>query len=119
MVMEFLDQYQMFGGRPNFDTCWKDVYNEEEYCHSLTCQQAVTVVTGLLDALYQLHNEGICHGDFYGHNILIRSKTDKAVKLGDFGGAFVYDKSDTACAACIQRCELRSFAVLVNEIIEY
>lgn len=111
LVMEFLDQYQMFGGRPNFDTCWKDVYDNGR---QLTSEQAVSAVTGLLDALCKLHSVGLCHGDFYGHNILIQETNLSNVRLGDFGGAFFYDKA-APYAALIEQCELRSFAVLVEE----
>lgn len=112
LTMEFLDQYQMFGGRPNFDTCWKDVYDNNR---QLTSEEADTVVTGLLGALSQLHSVGLCHGDFYGHNILIQETNLSNVRLGDFGGAFFYDRS-APYAGLIEQCELRSFAVFVDEV---
>ncbi|CAB9504673.1 leucine rich repeat [Seminavis robusta] len=116
LVMEFLDGYQMFGGRPNFETCWKDVY-DDTINRQVTSEEAETIVTGLLDALCQLHHVGICHGDFYGHNILIQETNLAQVRLGDFGGAFFYD-TESPYATLIQQCELRSFAVFVEEVVD-
>mmetsp|Transcript_20738 Transcript_20738/g.30693 ORF Transcript_20738/g.30693 Transcript_20738/m.30693 type:complete len:445 (+) Transcript_20738:60-1394(+) len=118
LVMEFLEGYEMMGGRPNFDTCWKDVYDDDSRS-KWTGPQALEFVTGLLKALAQLHAIGLCHGDFYGHNILIQPNNPTQVRLGDFGGAFFYDTTDASTAPFIRQCELRSFAVLVEEVINH
>ena len=70
--MELLENYKAFAGPPSMESCSRDVYQEDD---CIDVNQTVAMVTGLLDALVKLHETGVCHGDFYGHNILV-SKDD-------------------------------------------
>jgi serine/threonine protein kinase len=78
----------------------------------------------MLQALTYLHLRGICHADFYAHNILFR-REPRLIKLTDFGSfsspilgaAFFYDTS-TDYGRSIQVCELRAFSTLILELTE-
>jgi hypothetical protein len=112
LVMEFLDGFKALAGPPSMDSCSRDVYGDQT---SLTQRFAWKIAGNLLFALHQLHSQkGICHGDFYGHNILISPETE-SVKLSDFGAAFFYDV-DSDYGKLLQRVELRSYSVLVDEL---
>jgi tRNA A-37 threonylcarbamoyl transferase component Bud32 len=110
LVMELLENFTAFADPPSMESCSRDVYQQE---NSVTARQAVKMVAGLLDALVKLHECGICHGDFYGHNILIK---EEEVRLSDFGAAFFYDRN-AVYAELVERMEMRAFAHLLDEII--
>lgn len=112
LVMEYLDQYSALAGPPSFETCSRDVYTDSVcIVHD---EQAEKILSHLLEALAKLHSVGICHGDFYGHNILV-SQDGSDVRLSDFGAAFFYDR-EHEYGTSIEAIELRSFAVLVEEV---
>lgn len=109
LVMELLENFTAFADPPSMESCTRDVYQQED---SVTARQAVVMVSGLLDALVKLHECGICHGDFYGHNILTK---EEEVRLSDFGAAFFYDRNSNY-AHLVETMEMRAFAHLVDEI---
>lgn len=114
LIMEYLDNYEALAGPPSMETCSRDVYART----SITLTRAERIVTGLLRVLTNLHAKGICHGDFYGHNILIHegaTEEEFRVKLSDFGAAFFYDVT-APYAKWIEKIELRAFGVLVEEL---
>jgi len=113
LVMEYLDQFQVLAEAPSLETCSRDVYTNGS--PFLTEEQAEIVLTELLEALSKLHQVGICHGDFYGHNILLAKDNPSNVRLSDFGAAFFYDKS-SQYGKLLEQIELRAFAVLVEEV---
>lgn len=114
LVMEYLHQFLPLAGPPSFDTCSRDVYPDDS-SSQLIWEQAETLVSGLLNALTKLHAVGICHGDFYGHNILCHQDDVAKVKLSDFGAAFFYDRQ-SAYGSMLETVELRAFAILVEEM---
>jgi serine/threonine protein kinase len=114
LVMEFLQGYEALAGPPSMETCSRDVYPDDRRLTPISEDFAWTIAMNLLGVLQKLHQKGICHGDFYGHNILISTATQQ-VKLSDFGAAFFYDPS-SAYGPLIQQVELRSYAVLVEEL---
>jgi serine/threonine protein kinase len=109
LVMEFLKGYEALAGPPSLETCSRDTYPINQ---KLSEHFAWRIALRLLRVLLKLHQNGICHGDFYGHNILVSSSE---VKLSDFGAAFFYDPS-TSYGRCIHQIELRSYCVLVEEL---
>jgi tRNA A-37 threonylcarbamoyl transferase component Bud32 len=119
LVMEYLGGYRALASPPSFETCSRDVYDTNI---SLSYHQAVSVVSKLLQALVTLHRAGICHGDFYAHNILFNDQEEQQqqqqVRLTDFGAAFFYDKQ-SPYGKLVERTELRAFAVLVEELVEH
>lgn len=111
LVMEFLDGYEALAGPPSMASCSRDVYGDR----TLSADIAWTIAKNLLRVLHKLHSEkAICHGDFYAHNILVNLDT-QSVKLSDFGAAFFYDP-DSDYGRLLQRVELRSYSVLVEEL---
>jgi hypothetical protein len=114
LVMEYLHQFSPLAGPPSFDTCSRDVYPNDG-SSQLIWDHAETLVSGLLDALTKLHAVGICHGDFYGHNILCSDDDATKVKLSDFGAAFFYDRQ-SHYGSMLETVELRAFAILVEEV---
>lgn len=114
LIMEYLDNYEALAGPPSMETCSRDVYART----SISLTRAERIVTGLLRVLTNLHAKGICHGDFYGHNILIHegaTEEEFRVKLSDFGAAFFYDVT-APYAKWIEKIEMRAFGVLVEEL---
>jgi serine/threonine protein kinase len=112
LVMEFLDGYEALSGPPSMSSCSRDVYGDDR---TLSASFAWTIAKNLLQVLHKLHSEkAICHGDFYAHNILIAPEAE-SVKLSDFGAAFFYDP-DSRYGKLLQRVELRSYSVLVEEL---
>eukprot|EP00547_Thalassionema_nitzschioides_P004366 CAMPEP_0194216942 /NCGR_PEP_ID=MMETSP0156-20130528/20051_1 /TAXON_ID=33649 /ORGANISM="Thalassionema nitzschioides, Strain L26-B" /LENGTH=439 /DNA_ID=CAMNT_0038945833 /DNA_START=83 /DNA_END=1402 /DNA_ORIENTATION=- len=112
LVMELLENFQALAGPPSMESCSRDVYPND---YSLTAEDGMHLVSGLLQVMMQLHARGIMHGDFYGHNILI-SDCAKKVKLSDFGAGFFYDPKEKY-GACLEQIEVRAFGILVGEVI--
>lgn len=114
LVMEFLENVQALAQPPSLVSCSRDVYNPSQ---SITSSEARAIASKLLNMLTKLHTVGICHGDFYGHNILVQSNDPTTIKLSDFGAAFFYDREATY-GSLVERVELRAFAVLVDELVK-
>jgi len=115
LIMELLTDYKVFANPPSLQSCSRDCYDEN---HSLSSEQASSMVNQLLCTLRKLHEKGITHGDFYGHNILVSTKTDDShVWLTDFGAAFFYDRT-SEFGDLIQMVERRAFSHLVYEIAD-
>lgn len=110
LVMELLEGYSALAGPPSMDSCSRDVYTDGM---TMGATVAVSLVKGLLQVMCALHELGICHGDFYGHNILIADGAK--VKLSDFGAAFFYDKA-AGYGELIQQIEMRAFRIMVEEV---
>ena len=113
LVMEYLDKFHALANSPSFETCSRDVYTDAS--PSLTWPQGQKLLSGLLTELVHLHHLGICHGDFYGHNILVSEKDPSDVRLSDFGAAFFYEKQ-TEYGTLLEQTELRAFAILIEEV---
>jgi serine/threonine protein kinase len=112
LVMEFLEGCEGLAGPPNMETCSRDVYERK----NISVQNAKIIVQGMLQVLTELHAKGICHGDFYGHNILLQESDESfRVKLSDFGAAFFYDTA-APYAELVQRIEMRAFGVCILEL---
>ena len=117
LVMEYLPAVKALADPPSLVSCSRDVYRED--APSWNKSQAEHVITTLLETLIGLHRAGICHADFYSHNILVHeSDEDDAlpqVRLTDFGAAYMYDR-EADYATAIETTELRAFGVFVDEI---
>lgn len=116
LVMEYLENYSALAGPPSLESCSRDVYTRDNTY--MTEAQAISMVSGLIEVLEQLHFHGVIHGDFYSHNILISDDDRSKVKLSDFGAAFFYD-TEAEYGTKLQRTELRAFAVFVDEIKDH
>lgn len=115
LIMELLTDYRVLAGPPSLESCSRDVY---EPGMTLSIKQVTAIVEHLLYALMKLHQRGICHGDFYGHNVLISNNNDvdeNRVWLTDFGAAFVYDTASDY-GKRVEATERRAFGHFVREI---
>jgi tRNA A-37 threonylcarbamoyl transferase component Bud32 len=115
LVMELLQDFRAIGDPPSFVSCSRDVYSNDSLVHELTTERAISIMSALLQALVALHEQGICHGDFYGHNILVCATDLHQVRLSDFGAAFFYAKG-SLYGTLLERIELRAFALFVEEV---
>lgn len=114
LIMELLKDYTVFADPPSLESCSRDVYDGDMRAR-FSEKRALAMVDHLLYALMKLHEQGICHGDFYGHNILISDKDEERLWVTDFGAAFFYDKHSEYGKA-IEVVERRAFGHLVSEI---
>ena len=114
LAMELLERYQALSGPPSMESCSRDVYEEDQ---TLSARDALIMLQGLLSVLVHLHAKGICHGDLYGHNILVPQDDGKSIKLSDFGAAFFYD-TNAEYGRFVEQAEVRAFAILVDEVIK-
>jgi len=112
LIMELLKDYNVLAGPPSLESCSRDVYEEGM---KISNERAVALVGHLLQALTKLHEVGICHGDFYGHNILTSTADENHAWLTDFGAAFIYDVKSNY-GKLIEGAERRAFSHLVSEV---
>lgn len=110
LVMEYLEDHSALADPPSMQSCSRDVYRPDAL---ESVDDTVQMMTQLLDALVELHGHGVCHGDFYAHNILVRRGHPS--RLTDFGAAFCYDR-DAPYGKLVQAIELRSFGILAQEV---
>ncbi|HEY9029130.1 MAG TPA: lipopolysaccharide kinase InaA family protein, partial [Burkholderiaceae bacterium] len=68
------------------------------------------------DALAHLHAQGLMHGDFYAHNLLVDD--DAHALLGDFGAASFLPEGDPARVEALERIDRRALDVLVDELAQ-
>ena len=118
LVMEYLDGFVPLAGPPSMESCSRDVYDMTTSSIAMSGEQAETLISKLLEALAALHASGICHGDFYGHNILVESTNPANVRLTDLGAAFFYDKASPS-APYIELTEIRAFCILCQEVHQH
>lgn len=96
---------------PSFDSCTRDVFSSDRVLSGQASAKIVDEMTGLLDAL---HERGICHGDFYAHNMLVNDDGD--VLLGDFGAAGFLGDLPRHQATAMIGIERRALGILKTEL---
>ncbi|WP_429152537.1 leucine-rich repeat-containing protein kinase family protein [Aeromonas veronii] len=119
LVMELIDSaFANLAGPPSLDSCTRDVYPEGLH---LSVPDALAMAHGIASVAGHLHRAGIMHGDLYGHNILFARGSDAPARalLGDFGAAFLYDRSDRERALGLERLEVRAFGCLLEELLAH
>ena len=83
LVMELIpSHYLNLGLPPSLESCTRDQFSED---FQLTPQMLIYLLKQATSALHHLHQQGLVHGDFYAHNVLIDSQGH--LLLGDFGAA--------------------------------
>ncbi|WP_166224150.1 protein kinase [Pseudomonas atagonensis] len=113
LVMQLIDpSYRNLAGLPSLDSCSRDVYAEE--CR-FSAEVALKIAQGIASAAEHLHQQGITHGDLYGHNILLNDQGE--CLLGDFGGASFHATTDSLETQALQRIEVRAFGILLGELL--
>lgn len=113
LVMQLIDpSFANLAGLPSLASCSRDVYADDR-CFS--AQVALRIAMGIASAAEHLHQQGITHGDLYGHNILLNDQGD--CLLGDFGAASFHSTTDSLETRALQRIEVRAFGVLLEELL--
>ena len=106
-------RYRSLAGPPSLASCTRDVYAPDA---RFTPAQAQAIARGAGDALAHLHAQGLVHGDFYAHNLLVDD--DAHALLGDFGAASFLPEGDRARVEALERIDRRALDVLVDELAQ-
>ena len=69
LLCTLLEGYQALGGPPSLSSVTRDTYPDG---FSRTLEALLRMARRLSRTLCELHRHGICHGDVYSHNLLIR-----------------------------------------------
>jgi hypothetical protein len=111
IVMPLLDSdLSTLAQPPSFETCSRDVYSADT---KLSSAQVKHIAIGVANAMQHLHEQGLMHGDLYGHNILWN---DQQVILSDLGGASFLPMQDQVLAQKLINLDKRAYQVLLEEL---
>lgn len=105
--------FRSLAGPPSLASCSRDVYAEDS---RFSLSALVRIARGMASALAQLQARGLCHGDFYAHNILHDGQG--LAYLGDFGAAsFLPRAASVTQREAVARIEVRAFGCLLEELL--
>ncbi|MCS3419534.1 hypothetical protein M2399_004591 [Pseudomonas sp. BIGb0450] len=114
LVMQLIDpSYRNLAALPSLASCTRDIY---EPTTRFSAEVAQRMARGIASVAAHLHEQGITHGDLYGHNILWNEAGE--CLLGDFGAASFHATADSLETRALQRIEVRAFGVLLGELLE-
>lgn len=114
LVMQLIEaDYRNLAALPSLDSCSRDVYADDT---RFSAAVALNIASGIASAAAHLHEQGITHGDLYGHNTMWNERGD--CLLGDFGAASFHATGDTLETRALQRIEVRAFGILLGELLE-
>ena len=114
LVMELIEaEFSNLAGPPSLDSCTRDIYPAET---RFELPVVLRIAQSIVAVAQHLHQQGIMHGDLYGHNILYCG--EGRTLLGDFGAASFYATDDRALADGLQKLEVRAFGCILEELIE-
>lgn len=105
--------YNNLGNPPDFDSCTRDIYDEETV---FSLSLLMRIATDIASAAAHLHEQGLMHGDLYSHNILVDESGHSL--LGDFGAASIYHHADEISSEAFERIEVRAFGCLLEELLD-
>lgn len=112
LVLELIGpEYHSLANAPSFESCTRDVY---PYGGCPVPEHSKAILEGMTSLLSHLHGRGICHGDFYAHNILVDDRGHAL--LGDFGAAGFLSDLPHQQAMRVIDCEQRALAILRAEL---
>ena len=112
LVLELISpEYRSLAKPPSFESCTRDVYQEDA---RPAAGPGKSILDGMESLLSHLHGRGICHGDFYAHNILVDGRGHAL--LGDFGAAGFLDDLPRRQAMRVIDCEQRALSILREEL---
>jgi len=106
-------RYRSLAGPPSLASCTRDVYAPDA---RFAPAQAQAIARGAGDALAHLHAQGLMHGDFYAHNLLVDDQAHAL--LGDFGAASFLPEDDGDRAEALKRIDRRALDMLVEELAQ-
>ncbi|WP_455928015.1 leucine-rich repeat-containing protein kinase family protein [Pseudomonas capeferrum] len=114
LVMQLIDpSYRNLAALPSLASCTRDIY---EPTTRFSAEVAQRMARSIASVAAHLHEQGITHGDLYGHNILWNEAGE--CLLGDFGAASFHATADSLETRALQRIEVRAFGVLLGELLE-
>jgi hypothetical protein len=112
LVMQLIDpSFINLAGPPSLESCSRDIYPSGL---RLTESAMLRLARSIASVTAHLHQNGMTHGDLYGHNILWRADGD--CLLGDFGAASFHPTPEQGLA--LERIEARAFGILLGELLE-
>jgi len=105
VVMKLIESsFHNLGLPPSLQSCTRDVFDDDQQYDIDSIWQ---IAYDIADTLQHMHQQQICHGDLYAHNILIDDSVDETkVLLSDFGAA-----SPLACLTPEQTQRLQTIDV--------
>ncbi len=113
LVLELVpNTFRNLAAPPSFESCTRDVYATDE---RLSFSVAISYASQIAQAASHLHERSIVHGDLYAHNILVDGSH---ALLGDFGAACVYEGHTALDGKALERIEVRSLGILLEELLE-
>ncbi len=113
LIMNLIpSHYRNLGLPPTFDSCTRDTFEPE---FALRVDQIDKIATQMEDVFTHLHDNKVCHGDLYAHNILFDEKAN--IIFGDFGAATMYHMLTEQQQEQIKRIELRAFYHFVDDLL--
>ncbi|QSX34262.1 serine/threonine-protein kinase [Shewanella avicenniae] len=114
LVMQLIpSDFSNLAGPPSLASCTRDVYASDR---CFTPAVIFNIASAIASAAAHLHQQGMMHGDLYGHNILTTETGDAL--LSDYGAASFYDTANAELAARLARLEVRAFGCLLEELVD-
>ncbi|MGF1694497.1 leucine-rich repeat-containing serine/threonine-protein kinase [Vibrio lamellibrachiae] len=113
LVMELIpDSYFNLGLAPSLQSCTRDTFKPE---FNLGITEIKKIVDQMVDVFHHLHNNKVCHGDLYAHNVLINS--DNHMIFGDFGAASTYDYLPIHQQKKVKAIESRALSFFIEDLL--
>ena len=118
LILERVDDaFAILSSVPSFDSVSRDAAVQAP---PPSLEHALHVAVQIADAVAYLHGMHICHGDVYGHNILVRydaaaSGTGTRAVLHDFGAAFEYEAPEQDL---YETCDARAVLIVAEELLQ-
>ena len=112
LVMELIPaHYQNLGLPPSLQSCTRDQF-AEGFC--LSQEKLLKLLYQATSALQHIHQQGLVHGDFYAHNVLIDPLGH--LLLGDFGAASSITCLTPEQVEAMLRIEKRALAHFIEDL---
>lgn len=113
LVMELIpSDYFNLGLPPTLQTCTRDVFKQD---FTLSISQIEKIVEQMMDVFNHLHDNKVCHGDLYAHNVLINDQGEMI--FGDFGAASVYNYLTEAQQRGVRQVEARALGHFIDDLL--
>jgi tRNA A-37 threonylcarbamoyl transferase component Bud32 len=117
LILERVDSdFAILSSVPSFDSVSRDA---AVLLRPASLEHALQVAVQIAEAVAYLHSIHICHGDVYGHNILVQygvaDRTSTRAILHDFGAAFEYEPDQRDL---YETCDARAVLIVAEELLQ-
>jgi len=113
LIMELIpDNYKNLGLPPTLETCTRDTFSKG---FTLSVEQITHIVDQMTAVFEYLHDNLVCHGDFYAHNTLFDDQGD--IIFGDFGAASMYHMLDDTQKNKLKSIEKRALNFFIDDLL--